>query len=210
MISGLYIVIPAKNEQKNIYKVIKKFKKYGKIIVINDNSNDLTKKISERSAFKVINNKRTIGYDFSIRKGINAVLKFKNSKYILTVDADNEHPILNFKKIIKYMQIYDLIIFNRKKLSRISEYIVDYFSRKLFSIKDPLSGMKLYKTTIIKKKKKNIVNYNDYVGMFFFKLYDTERIFNFEINTNKSNKASSFGQGLLANIKILKAFIKSI
>ena len=46
--------------------------------------------------------------------------------------------------------------------------------------------------------------------MFFFKLYDTERIFNFEINTNKSNKASSFGQGLLANIKILKAFIKSI
>ena len=34
--------------------------------------------------------------------------------------------------------------------------------------------------------------------------------FNFEINTNKSNKASSFGQGLLANIKILKAFIKSI
>ena len=70
--------------------------------------------------------------------------------------------------------------------------------------------MKLYKTKIIKKKKKNIVNYNDYVGMFFFKLYDTERIFNFEINTNKSNKASSFGQGLLANIKILKAFIKSI
>ena len=171
MISGLYIVIPAKNEQKNIYKVIKKFKKYGKIIVINDNSNDLTKKISERSAFKVINNKRTIGYDFSIRKGINAVLKFKNSKYILTVDADNEHPILNFKKIIKYMQIYDLIIFNRKKLSRISEYIVDYFSRKLFSIKDPLSGMKLYKTTIIKKKKKNFVFLIFFFVIFFFNFY---------------------------------------
>ena len=30
MINGLYILIPAKNEQESLLKVIKKFKKYGK------------------------------------------------------------------------------------------------------------------------------------------------------------------------------------
>ena len=210
MISGLYIVIPAKNEQKNLLKVIKKFQKYGKIIVVNDNSKDLTKKISEKNAYKVINNIQTLGYDFSIRKGIMKVLKFKNAKYILTVDADGQHPIVNFKKIIKNMLFYDLIIFNRKKLSRISEYIVDFLSRNLFSIKDPLSGMKLYTVNILKKKISNIEINKDYVGMFFFKIYDKKKILNFEIKTQKNNRNSSFGNGLFVNVKILWSFFKSI
>lgn len=210
MINGLYILIPAKNEQESLLKVIKKFKKYGKIIIVNDNSTDLTKKISEKNAFKVINNYTTFGYDASIRKGIKNIIRFNDAKYILTIDADNQHPVVNIKKIIKYMHLYDLIIFNRKKLSRISEYIVDFFSRKFFKIKDPLSGMKLYKVDILKKKFTSINVYNDYVGMFFFKLFNKKKIYNLEINTKNNSKPSRFGNGLSINIKILKGFINSI
>ena len=188
MINGLYIIIPAKNEQKNILKVIKKFNQYGKIIIVNDNSTDATKRIAEKKAFKVINNNHTYGYDFSLRKGIKKVLKLKNAKYILTIDADDQHPAINLKKMVNFMQNYDLIIFNRKRLSRVSEYIVDFFSRKFFSIKDPLSGMKLYKTIIMKKKISKLDLKEDFVGMFFFKIFNIKRILNFEINTNNSNK----------------------
>jgi glycosyltransferase involved in cell wall biosynthesis len=210
MIHGLYIIIPAKNEKKNLLKVIKKFNQYGKIIVVNDNSIDTTKSIAEKKAFKVINNNQTYGYDLSLRRGIKEVIKLKNAKYILTIDADDQHPAINLRKMMHFMKSYDLIIFNRKKLSRASEYIVDFFSRKFFSIKDPLSGMKLYKTIIVKKKISKLNIKEDYIGMFFFKIFNIKKILNFEINTNNSNKESSFGNGLFTNIKIIKAFIKSI
>ena len=207
MIAGLYILIPARNEEENISKVISDYKKYGKIVVINDYSTDKTFERSKKNTFKILSNKKKLGYDSSLRKGINFINKNKDSKYILTVDGDGQHPIINLKKIIKYMEKYDLIIFNRKKLQRTSEYIVNAISYALYRIKDPLSGMKLYKTEFLKKNKlnKNI----DYVGMFFFKLYKINKILNIKIKTKNITK-SSFGIGLNANIKIIKAFIKCL
>jgi glycosyltransferase involved in cell wall biosynthesis len=207
VIPGLYILIPARNEEKNISRVISGLKKYGKIVVVNDCSTDRTLKLAKKNAFKIINNKKKLGYDFSLRKGIDFINKYKDSKYILTIDADGQHPIMNFKKIIKNMVKYDLIIFNRKKLQRISEYIINAISYAIYGIKDPLSGMKLYKTNILKTKKlnKNI----DYVGMFFLKIYKKNKILNIKIKTTKKIR-SSFGIGLKANVKILWAFIKCI
>jgi hypothetical protein len=207
VIAGLYILIPARNEEENISKVISDYKKYGKIVVINDYSTDKTFERSKKNTFKILSNKKKLGYDSSLRKGINFINKNKDSKYILTVDGDGQHPIINLKKIIKYMEKYDLIIFNRKKLQRTSEYIVNAISYALYRIKDPLSGMKLYKTEFLKKNKlnKNI----DYVGMFFFKLYKINKILNIKIKTKNITK-SSFGIGLNANIKIIKAFIKCL
>jgi glycosyltransferase involved in cell wall biosynthesis len=207
VITGLYILIPARNEEENISKVISDYKKYGKIVVINDCSTDKTFERSKKGTFKILSNKKKLGYDSSLREGIDFINKNKDSKYILTVDGDGQHPIINLKKIIKYMEKYDLIIFNRKKLQRTSEYIVNAISYALYRIKDPLSGMKLYKTEFLKKNKlnKNI----DYVGMFFFKLYKINKILNIKIKTKNITK-SSFGVGLNANIKIIKAFIRCI
>ena len=210
MIKGLYILIPAKNEQKNISKVIKIFKKSGKVVIINDNSTDLTYKLSKKNSFKIISNNDDKGYDFSIKKGIEFIIKRKDAKYIMTIDGDGQHPSVNFKKIIKYMKTYDLIIFNRKKLARISEYFVNIVSNFFFSIKDPLSGMKLYKVSILKKNFFKINKNIDYVGMFFFKIYKKKNKLNLEIKTKKSNKISSFGKGLATNVKIINSFIKSL
>jgi glycosyltransferase involved in cell wall biosynthesis len=208
MIPGLYILIPAKNEEKNIAKTINNYKRYGKIVIVNDRSSDRTLLFSKNNTFKVLNNQKTLGYDFSLRKGINFIKKKNDSKYILTIDGDGEHPLVNLNKIIKYMKNYDLIIFNREKLKRISEYLINIISIFIYGIRDPLSGMKLYKVNVLKKKsilKENV----DYVGMFFFKLYNKNKILNLPIKS-KNNKKSSFGNGLSANIKIIKAFLKCI
>jgi glycosyltransferase involved in cell wall biosynthesis len=49
MIPGLYILIPAKNEEKNIAKTINNYKRYGKIVIVNDRSSDRTLLFSKKS-----------------------------------------------------------------------------------------------------------------------------------------------------------------
>lgn len=205
------VIIPALNEEKNLKKVLVKLNKIGKIIVINDNSFDQTKKISKEFSYKVITNKHRLGYDKSIRKGMEYIIKNeKTFKYILTVDADGQHYNIPIKNALKKLNIYDLIIFERDKLNRISERIIDFISSILFSIKDPISGAKLYKVDVIKKKIFMLDKEKDYVGMFFFKLFNKNKICNIKINVNKKNKNSSFGEGFKTNLKIFFAFLTSL
>jgi len=205
------IIIPALNEEKNLKRVLVKLNRIGKTIVINDNSFDQTKKISKEFSYKVITNKHRLGYDKSIRKGMEYIIKNeKIFKYILTADADGQHYNIPIKNALKKLNIYDLIIFERDKLNRISERIIDFISSVLFSIKDPISGAKLYKVDVIKKKLFMLDKEKDYVGMFFFKLLDKNKICNIKINVNKKNKNSSFGEGFKTNLKIFFAFLTSL
>jgi len=205
------IIIPALNEEKNLKRVLVKLNRIGKTIVINDNSFDQTKKISKEFSYKVITNKHRLGYDKSIRKGMEYIIKNeKIFKYILTADADGQHYNIPIKNALKKLNIYDLIIFERDKLNRISERIIDFISSVLFSIKDPISGAKLYKVDVIKKKLFMLDKEKDYVVMFFFKLLDKNKICNIKINVNKKNKNSSFGEGFKTNLKIFFAFLTSL
>jgi len=205
------IIIPALNEEKNLKRVLVKLNRIGKTIVINDNSSDQTKKISKEFSYKVITNKHRLGYDKSIRKGMEYIIKNeKIFKYILTADADGQHYNIPIKNALKKLNIYDLIIFERDKLNRISERIIDFISSILFSIKDPISGAKLYKVDVIKKKLFMLDKEKDYVGMFFFKLFNKNKICNIKINVNKKNKNSSFGEGFKINLKIFFAFLTSL
>lgn len=205
------IVIPALNEEKNLRKVLIKFNKIGKTIVINDNSSDLTKNIAEKFCYKVITNNRRLGYDKSLRRGIEYIIKNeKTTKYILTADADGQHYNIPIKNIIKKLNLYDLVICERDKLNRISEKIISFISFVMFSIKDPISGVKCYKLENIKKSFFSLNKKKDYVGMFFFKLYNKNKICNIRIKVNNKNKISSFGEGFKTNLKIFFAFVSSL
>ena len=205
------IVIPALNEERNLRKILIKFKKIGKTIVINDNSSDLTQKIAEKFCYKVITNEKRLGYDKSLRKGMEYVIKNeKRTEYILTLDADGQHYNIPIKNILKKLKLYDLVICERDKLNRITEKIISYISFIMFSIKDPISGAKCYKLETIKKRFLLLNKKKDYVGMFFFKLYNKNKICNIRIKVNKKNKISSFGEGFKTNLKIFIAFINSL
>jgi glycosyltransferase involved in cell wall biosynthesis len=205
------IVIPALNEEKNLKKILIKFNKIGKTIVINDNSSDLTKKIAEKFCYKVITNNQRLGYDKSLRKGIEYVIKNeKITKYILTLDADGQHYNIPIQNILKKLNLYDLVICERDKLNRIAEKIISCISFILFSIKDPISGAKCYKVETIKNSFFSLNKKKDYIGMFFFKLFNKNKICNIRIKVNNKNKISSFGEGFKTNLKIFIAFINSL
>ena len=206
------IIIPALNEEKTIGNIIKLSSNYGNTLVINDASNDGTKKIAIKNGATVLNNRSTLGYDESILKGIKYALK-KKYDYILTIDADGQHPIELIPKFIKYIEQnnYKIIVGNRKKFPRISETLFNAYSNYFHSIPDSLCGMKFYSTevfTFLNKKK-----FLNSVGTYF--LIEASRrkvpIKTININIKKRKYSNSkMGFSLFANLKILKAMLITI
>jgi len=208
MFKDLIILIPAYNEQKNLLKVIKKFKKFSEIVVVNDHSNDKTYSIAKNNSDYVINNKKRYGYDKTLRIGINFIINNLQKKYILTVDADDQHQNKFVKNFLLAIRKHDIVIgarniFNREVEKKISE---DSFYK--FGVLDPLSGMKCYKIESIKNYFKNLKKNNDYLGMFFFKWISDLKIANININVNKRNKLSSMGNGKVLEKKFYNIFKK--
>lgn len=206
------VLIPAKNEEKNIKKVILGFKKYGKIFVVDDNSIDSTILIAKKFAHKVFKSGNSLGYDGAIRFGISNIIK-DNYKfdYLLTIDADGEHSNRYVKPIIKKMSNNEIIVGYRNKFNRFSEYFVNFLSKIIYSVNDPLSGMKCYNFRVLKQKFYKIKNKKfDYTGMFFLKIFDNNKMANVKIKVNAQNKNSSFGNGINSNYRIIKSFLTII
>ena len=66
----LLIILPAFNEENTIFRIVKKLKKYGIVLVIDDCSSDKTGKNALLAGAKVIYHKKNFGYETSINTGI--------------------------------------------------------------------------------------------------------------------------------------------
>ena len=109
------IIIPCYNEERNIFNTIKSISNHFKkvqfeIIVIDDGSNDSTRKIISSIDNIIINEKRdNKGKGFSIKEG---VLKSKGKKILIT-DADLSTPINEYKKLNKFIDQFEIVIGSR-------------------------------------------------------------------------------------------------
>ncbi len=107
------IIIPAYNEEKNIANIIKKAKKYGDVIVVNDASTDKTAAIARKAGAKVISHKKNMGLGSALRTGFKEALKRKYD-IIITLDADGQHDPDDIKKFIeKIKQGYGFVLGER-------------------------------------------------------------------------------------------------
>ena len=200
------ILIPSHNEINTLKKICFEIKKlHLKFLVIDDGSNDGTLQWLRKKRFNYIKNKKKIGYENSLILGINYIIKKFNSKYLITFDADGEHQTRDLIKIIKQLKNknIDMIIGNRNKFNRLSEYILSFLFFMKFGIKDPLSGFKAYSVQKLKKIK-NKINNNFYLIdiILFFK----EKNFilkNVPIKVKRRVDPSRIGNNFLANVKIL-------
>ena len=87
------IGIPAFNEEKNIAGIISKLKKYADtIIVCDDGSTDLTRKISEELGVIVITHEKNKGYGASINSLFLKAKELETNVFV-TFDADGQHRV---------------------------------------------------------------------------------------------------------------------
>ena len=94
------ILIPIYNEQKHIFNVLRKIRKYSPedLLVINDGSTDESREIVEEIAscaklkgkVIIINHSENEGYGKSLIDGIN-FSRDNNYQYLLTLDCDEQH-----------------------------------------------------------------------------------------------------------------------
>ncbi len=207
------IIIPCYNESKTINSVCNKAKKFGKILIINDNSKDSTEKILKKKNFFYLNNKQNIGYEKSLLKGFNYVLKkWKKIKFIITIDADNELPPNAIPLLLKKKKIgnADIIIGNRNKLNRLTEKILSLLFHYFYKFRDPISGLKLYNIKIIKKNIQKVSRNLFLVDILLISIHKGYKIACAEIKVNKRKGKSRVGSILAVNLKIIKIIFFSL
>ena len=182
----LVILIPCRNDGKSLEKIILKLKKYN-LLIIDDFSSDNTSSLRLKYEIDFIRNKKNLGYERSIIKGFNHILKkMKKINFIITLDADGQH---NLKDISKFYQCIkskkiDLVIGNRKKKNRIIENKLSELSKKKYNVYDPVSGFKAYKRNIIKKILKKIKSDLFLSDVIPLSIQNDFKIINLNININ--------------------------
>ena len=203
------IVIPAFNEEETIEEVIYKSLRYGYPLVVNDGSSDNTSNLAAKAGAEVINHKYNRGYDEALNTGLKYLLK-SNFKYVITIDADNQHEFKTIPEMIKNANKgYDIVITNRYKKQRIGEKVFGLYTNLRWGIKDPLCGLKLY-------RKKSItginINFESSVGtqVLIDALLKKMRIKEINTKTYERNDRSRFGLFIKGNLKIFKALFIAI
>ena len=206
METNYIILIPSHNELRSLKKIYLSIKKINlNCIIIDDNSTDNTSTWLKKNNALFFRNAKKMGYEKSLLKGFSYISKRLNYKYIVTFDADGEHKVSDLKKIIHFHKKTkpDILICNRFKFNRWSEYLLSFIFNLKFEIKDPLSGLKIYSSLklnkVMKKIKKNMYLV-DIIKIFKNKNY---KIKNYQIDVNKRIGFSRVGRDFLVNLKIL-------
>jgi hypothetical protein len=204
---SLIVLIPAYNELNNLKKILKVNKKL--FFIVDDHSNDNTENFLKKNKINYIRNKKNLGYEKSLLNGINYIIKnYKEKKIICTLDGDNEHPVKLVSKIYKLFlkKNYDILVCNRKIKNRFLEECLSRIFYVKYKIKDPMSGMKLYKIHVLKK----IINFTSnnlfLVDLLYLGIKNKFKIANYEIKTKRNLKKSKIGFGFKTQLKILKIF----
>ena len=151
------VVIPARNEEKHIAKVIKKIKKcelVDEIIVINNNSSDRTEEVALKAGAKVYLCKK-------VGKGNAMALGLKKSQgdVILYVDADIDNYGDDFiekmlKPILEHKYAFVKSTFDRSQgrvTTLVAKPLLELTFPKLTKFHQPLSGIIAGKKELFKK-----------------------------------------------------------
>ena len=200
----LAILIPAHNELKNLKKILDNKLRF---FIVDDCSTDGTEEFLIDNKYQYIKNDTQIGYESAVLKGFNYLLNnFNDIETICTFDGDNEHPKEDIEKIYNYFEKYkiDLLICNREKKNRFSERLISLLFKLRYGIKDPLTGMKLYKINKLKEVLNRADSNHFLVDLTYYFLKENLNVKNFTIETNRNLTNSKIGFNLGVEIKILK------
>ena len=204
----IVVLIPSYNEGDKIINILQKIKRYN-TIVVDDGSTDKTHLRVNKLCTHFLRNKKNIGYQKSIERGLKFAIK-NNYDGVITFDADGQLNTLYLKTFFKHLKKgYDLVIGVRNYVPRFSEKIFNIYTYRKFNISDILCGLKGYNLKTINTG----VLGQDYsacpnIALDYIK--SKKNIRKVPIKIKKRNGESKFGNSFLGNIKIFRDLFKEI
>ncbi len=149
--SKVSVIIPAYNEGKGIFTIIKKLKTLYpdfEILVIDDGSTDNTADEARRAGAIVFSHPYNIGNGAAIKRGLG----YASSNIVVLMDADGQHRPEDVKNLLKYIDKYDMVVGSRKGqrssfIRRIGNWIYNRLASYIcqFTVEDLTSGFRVLK-----------------------------------------------------------------
>jgi glycosyltransferase involved in cell wall biosynthesis len=152
------IIIPAYNEEKTISNIIKKSKKFGNIVVVNDASHDKTETVAKKAGAIVLSHKINRGLGGSLRTGFEKAINL-NCDFVITLDGDGQHSPDDIPKFIeKLNEGYDFVLGSRNlskypAVKKVGNFGLNFLTNALSGtkLKDTESGFRAFRTDALKK-----------------------------------------------------------
>lgn len=108
-----YIVIAALNEESRIKDVVKRTKRYGHVIVVDDGSSDETASAARAAGALVARHMINMGKGAAMRTGTELAIK-KGAKSIVYLDGDGQHDPAEIPIFLKELKSVDVVIGARR------------------------------------------------------------------------------------------------
>ena len=112
------ILICAYNSESTLLDVLHDLKDYPEldILIVNDGSTDKTLEIARSAGIETISHPKNMGKGAALRTGFDFALK-KNVDFIITIDADKQHPAEKIREFIAIHKKYpdDVILGKRER-----------------------------------------------------------------------------------------------
>lgn len=208
--SRIAIVIPALNESATIADVVEAAGRYGVPIVVDDGSTDNTAELATQAGGVVASHEDNRGYDAALNSGFKKAAEM-GSEIIITVDADGQHDPSLIQKFIEAIDAgADVVIGIRSRRQRLAEHLFALYTNLRFGIKDPLCGMKAYRTVVYKA----LGHFDSYesIGteLMIFAAMKGCQFSQISFDVRERKGRSRFGQKFAGNYKIFRATLLSL
>jgi len=144
------VVIPARNEEAAIARVLDEARPYvDSIIVVDDGSSDRTRAVAEQHGAAVVSNRMTKGYLGAIKTG----LRLAPGGIVVTLDADGEHDPADIPALVQPILDgkADLVFGRREYVPRISERVLNRLVRRQVGVRDSGSGFRALDSALARK-----------------------------------------------------------
>jgi glycosyltransferase involved in cell wall biosynthesis len=150
--SPLAIVIPCYNEAGTLRDVIRGCAATGDVFVIDDGSTDGSRSIAHEEGAILVETGGRTGYDKVIELGLRETFTL-GYRWVVTVDADGEHDpalVADYARVFRETDT-QLVLGIRPAPQRLAEWVVCFYCRWRFGIRDILCGMKGYSRDVLQR-----------------------------------------------------------
>jgi glycosyltransferase involved in cell wall biosynthesis len=208
--SRVALVIPALNESATIERVVAAALKFGVPIVVDDGSRDGTGELAAAAGAQVVRHPSNQGYDSAINSGF-AKASSIGCDFVVTLDADGQHNPALLEAFLAQFELGIEAVFGvRDRFQRLGERVFAIVGRHLWSISDPLCGMKGYRIEIYRE----LGHFDSYgsIGteLAVFAARTKRKIRQIPIKTLDRADRSRFGRTLVGNLRIFRALVLTV